>query len=416
MMDKVSRAVVSRRGFLKEFAATGASTLVVPRLAGFIPLVSLATSSLRIGLLMPSFQTYPQVGASFLDGMALFLAQKDARHSLRLFAADGGPHAGLSQQALEELCHETGPDVIVSMANPSLADGLQPFLEQASVPLMISHAGANRLEKREARVFYNTLGYWQASFRAGAWAADELGRRAVVVSSFYESGYDALHAFEQGLVEQGGRVIDSVVTHVPGRPLAMPDLIRRVAAGAPDFVYAHFSGPAAADFVTAYSSSSHTRRTTLLASTFLTEKGLPGPAAGAIHHLKSVSSWSPSLQLAESVRFTNAFQARYGRTPDSFAVLGYDTAGLLSAAADEGGATGSAFTAALRQAQFVGPRGLLQMDAVTQAIAPPLYLRQLTWESGSFRSRVLAHLQPVTEQAEQSGSPRSGWLNPYLSI
>ncbi len=423
MMEFVSPTVVTRRGFLKELAATGASALLVPHLPGVGPLASLVTPSLRIGLLMPSFQAYPRVGASFIDGMALFVAQSDGLHNLQLRAADAGSQAGLSQHELEQLWQEAQPDVVVSMANPSLTDGLQPLLEQAAVPLMISHAGANRLEKQEANVFYNTLGYWQASYRAGAYAADALGRRAVVVSSFYESGYDALYAFEQGLAAQGGQVVGRHVTHVPASGFTMPGLMRRIAAAAPDFVYGQFSGPAAADFVTAYSSSRYTRLLPLLGSTFLMENTLPGPAAGAVAQLKSVSSWSPSLEMVENTRFVKAFRSRYGRAPDSFAVLGYDTAGLLSAAADAASddsarALRSGFATALRKAQFRGPRGLLAMDRATQSIVPRLYLREVTWEGVAYGSRILRDLPPVAEQLAhvQSDSPRTGWLNPYLSI
>lgn len=413
MANPVSRASVSRREFLRNIAAGGASALVASGAPAFMPLSLMPFGPIRVGLLMPSFRTYPQVGASFLDGFHLFRRQSGAGHELQLFGGIAQSPTGLTVQAFAQLCEEARPDVVVSVANPAPAADLQPFLEERGIPLLISHAGANRVDKALPNVFYNTLGYWQASFRAGAWAAETLGRRAVVVSSFVESGYDALTAFEEGLEQEGGRVVARHVTHVSGRRLTMPDLMRQIGQEDADFVYAHHSGATGAEFIAAYTASRFTRDTPLLGSTFLLEGALPGPANGPLNGLYSVSSWTDSLRHKQNVSFLRAFRSRYGRHADSFVVLGYETAGLLSAAVALMGA--GALTEGLRQAQFAGPRGVIAIGKTTGSVAPPLFLRQIVWASGGYHSIVRDAFPPVPESAIRVGV-RTGWLNPYLTI
>lgn len=414
MANPVSRASVSRREFLRNIAAGGASALVTSGAPAFMPLSLMPFGPVRVGLLMPSFRTYPQVGASFLDGFQLFGTQSSAGHELQLLGGVAQSPTGLTAQALAQLCEEARPDAVVSVANPAPAADLQPFLEERGIPLLISHAGANRIDRAQPNVFYNTLGYWQASFRAGAWAAETLGRRAVVVSSFVESGYDALAAFEEGLEQEGGRVVARHVTHVSGgRRLTMSDLMRQISQEDADFVYAHHSGATGAEFIASYTASRFTRDTPLLGSTFLLEGALPGPANGPLNGLYSVSSWADSLRHEQNVRFLRAFRSTYGRHADSFAVLGYETAGLLSAAVALMGA--GALTEGLRQAQFAGPRGMIAIGKATGSVAPPLFLRQIVWTSGGYRLIVRGDFPPVSESAISTGV-RTGWLNPYLTI
>lgn len=416
MREIVPHGPLSRRSFLQSVAASGAAFVATPRLPAFIGFSPGSNSSHRAGLLMPAFKSHPQVGASFLDGFALYLAQQPALRAMQMFAASTGSQAGITEEEVTKFCEEAGLEIVVSMANPSSATAVGAALWKAGVPLLVSHAGANRLDAREPSLFYNSLGYWQASYRAGAWAAQRLGRKAVVVSSFYESGYDALYAFEQGLTKEGGRVRAHFVTHVPGRSLSMAALMAQIADAGADFVYAHSSGAAAADFMTAFSSSRRTRNMPLFGSTFLLEEAAQGPPPATVRNLYSAGSWSPLLQSAQNEAFQQAFWARYRRAADSFAVLGYDTAGLIAEAARLAQAQGLSLAAALRQTTVDGPRGRLAIDGATQAALPPLYLRQWTWQDGAYQSAVVEALPPVAETAARNAAPRSGWIHPYLSI
>lgn len=413
-MDKhLSRVPLSRREFLKNLAAGGGSALVATGAPAFLPLATLSFGALRVGLLLPSFRSYPQVGASFLNGFRLFQTESGSGNALQLLTGDAQSPSGLTAQALAKMCEQARPDVVVSLANPSVAQDLHRYLEERNIPLLISHAGANRIDRVQSNIFYNTLGYWQASFRAGAWAVETLGKRAVVVSSFYESGYDALRAFEEGLEEAGGQVVARHVTHVPGRPLTMATLMRRIATQDADFVYAHYSGDEGAAFVGAYTASRYTRQTPLLGSSFLLESALPGPAKGAVRNIYSISSWTDSLRDEKNALFLNAFRSRYGRTADSFAVLGFETAGLLSAA---GVTSAGSVAEGLRRAQFSGPRGVLALEGVTGSVVPPLYLRQIRWTSNGYRTSVRDTLPSVPERSAPTGNVRTGWLNPYLNV
>lgn len=82
---------------------------------------------------------------------------------------------------------------------------------------------------------YHDLGLWQASWALGTWAAQQGGSRAVVISSIYDSGYDALDAFHQGFRAAGGEVAAIHFTDTP-------DFASLKQTYQPDVIYAAYNG------------------------------------------------------------------------------------------------------------------------------------------------------------------------------
>jgi ABC-type branched-subunit amino acid transport system substrate-binding protein len=301
-----------------------------------------------------------------------------------------------------------------------VATSLSALLEERRALLVVSDAGADAIEPARGggSVFYDSLGYWQASWAMGRWAARNLGRRAVVAASFYESGYDSLYAFQRGLEEAGGEVVETCVTHIPP---ARHDIGRALAAireARPDFAYAVYSGQPAVDFVRAYAASGLARRVPLAGSGFLTDETLLPAMGGAALGIRSCLSWGPDLPTPENRDFTAAFQRATGRQPDAFAVLGHETARLIGTALAAGAGDRGGLGSALATATFQAPRGRIAMSPTTHVTLVPLYLRETRRRHDLVGNEVVAELAPPSEArsiAILRAWPKTGWLNAYAS-
>lgn len=86
--------------------------------------------------------------------------------------------------------------------------------------------------------------------------------------------------------------------------------------------------------------------------------------------------YSPDDDRPEAQKFQKAFQARYGRTPDAMAVLGYDAARVLMDAIKRAGkAEPKAIRDALAQTKdFPGATGTITIDANRNALKPIVIL------------------------------------------
>jgi branched-chain amino acid transport system substrate-binding protein len=257
----------------------------------------------------------------------------------------------------------------------------------------------------------------------GTWTAPNLGKKAILASSFYDSGYDTLYAFRLGFEGAGGQILSTHVTDTPGREGGMSEFITELKRERPDFVYALYCGQDAIAFMKAWEESGLSGKIPLAGSGFFVDESLLSAHGHAAQRTRSSFPWSPVLELPENKAFVHSYRERTGRHADAFSMLGYETARLIMQAVHAvSGETRKtdALIAALGDAQFASPRGRFKMDSRTHTSRSPLYLREVERSGSSFSNKVISELNPVNDEddlvtAMQTGF-RTGWLNAYLSV
>lgn len=414
----------NRRTFLKSLGLLtgGLAFDQIPLLAR--P-VSSRTALPSIGLLVPETASCPNLGRNLADGLKLALTQSVPGRAGEpaLFTAPYGSSPMAAAEEARRLVDAHNVDLLVGVMNPAIAARLDRFLESKDRILLVADPGANivRSSEHSGRIFYASLGYWQSGYAAGQWMVRNAGRRAFVASSFYESGFDALHAFRLGAESAGGEVAGSHISHVPPDPADMRRTMEMIGEVRPDFVYAVYSGSEAVDFVGAYAGSPSVRTIPLAGSAFLADQ-LDLRSAGRLSDgIRSCGCWSESIPGEENSSFMDSYRASTGRAADAFSLLGYESGLLIADAA--GRSAGSLFSTlpdALRHAGITGPRGRVQMDPVTQVASGPLIVHETRWTGTRRSESILATIPPAgTRDAIIDAwrqETRTGWLNPYLCV
>jgi branched-chain amino acid transport system substrate-binding protein len=376
----------------------------------------LLAQPITVAVLLPT--AHSAAAESLLAGMNLHAGRAPLR-PLRLRVEWAGS-ASQSTAAVAELIARREADLIVAVGDAGLGGALRRTLADQPTPLILAGMGANlpRRGDENPAIVHSTLGLWQASYALGAWAAQNLGRRAVAVSSFYDSGYDRPYAFQLGFESRGGHLARALVSNLPGdTPARLPALLAEVEAAQPELVFAASSGAQAEEFARAYAASSLAGRVPLLASGLLAET--PGLAAIAASHtpLFAAVPWAASLSSPASQAFVVDFHAASGRAPDAPALLGYDTACLIHAAHQHAADHNPLrLRQGLAQAAFAGPRGAL---AVEQGeLSGPIYLATLQPHAG--RAALIAgETLPPPEPSDPGlaalrDALKTGWTNTYL--
>lgn len=411
MSSELPVSSISRRGFLQ---ATGAliGTLAISSFAGQVA----GSTRPRVGLIVPESGLYPQLALNLAQGLQLGLMEAAARPvRLLVESYDGRPSSAAA--AGRRLLTDAKVDLLVGAISQSAVSMLHPLIAERRTPLIAATMGANPIRpgSEHPYVFQHTLNYWEASFAAGAWAAAELGRRAYVAMSFYESGFAAPGAFIAGFESAGGTVVGQAITHSPTAADDLPGLMRAIDQARPDLIYAAYSGAPATDFLQALAAAGRTT-TPLVGSAFLTTGR--GPAGMGLF---SPLSWAPGLDTAANRQFHSAYRQQVGRAADPFALLGYDTARLLTTAlsqadpADRGG-----LVAALTTAAYLGPRGMVTMDPGTRSAHSDRFLRRITFDHSLPLDRSAITIAPAphfaTYAAARRATPATGWLSPYMAL
>lgn len=148
--------------------------------------------------------------------------------------------------------------LITGMISPDVATGLENYLAGNGTFLIMSGLGANAWKPaiESPYIYSHSLNTWEAAWATGNWSASNLGHRAIIISSFYESGFDSLLAFRLGFEECKGKIFDTIVTDAPiaGKDL-LENAFRKIKEKQPDMIYASYCGDAAEDFIKGYISA-----------------------------------------------------------------------------------------------------------------------------------------------------------------
>ncbi|MGA7730025.1 MAG: ABC transporter substrate-binding protein [Chloroflexia bacterium] len=413
----------SRRRFLANAAKLAGAALAYPVLSTPLasagkPPASASKGTRKVGVLLPSSASYSGVVTSFLAGMNLYL-QAANRQDVALVVPEACSPMQSCQKA-ETLLKAERIDLIAGMLTPNMAASIAPFLEASNAVFVASTLGENlpRTAQRNPHIFHYTLGLWQANWALGRWSALNLGRRALVASSFRDSGYDMLYAFQAGFESAGGRVLASEITHRPQDRAGVGSLISRIQATRPDVVFASYYGQSAIELLSAYDKAGLAASIPLVGTAYLTDAPVLAAVGRAAMGVRTAFSWAPGLSTHENDSFARAYGSATGKAPNGFALLGYETANLVVGALDRSAMSGSSLREAIASASFVGPRGQVSMDSHTQSTVGPLYMRQVRYAGGALDNVVIGELDAVAERdsrvARLASSQKTGWLNTYL--
>lgn len=425
MTEPKTSSTVSRRSFLKGFGAVAGSLALSsqlwPGLGG-----GHNQRPIKIGVLVPPSRIYPRLGEDLTSGMRLYFDQTGGESGgpgFELVTEDIGFGPSLASKKIAKLIQKDRVDLVAGVVSPETARSLTDIFEQHRTPFIVNELGANLVDTHATSryVFYNSFNLWQANRAMGGWAARNLGNKAFVASSFYDSGYDALYEFQRGFEASGGKVVGTHISHVPPDEGDATPLFDAVEQAEPDFVYGFYCGQGAVNFVNSYAHSALAGKVPLAGSGFMVDDDLlPSQRMSAVG-IKSALPWSRNLQNSANRTFTGAYTDRTGYQPGAFAVLGYDTARMVVEAVKATGGEAhdrGRLARALEGVRFDSPRGLLEMDPLTHSVRTPIYLREVHHGRGRVENDVLHRLDPVDLpedlHAGDQGLTRTGWLNPYL--
>ena len=422
-----NKPVVSRRSFLGTAGlALGVSTLtpVVPAFDSILKYGNklLTGKSLKAGVLLPGSNIYPAMSENFLAGLKLSLSQAqqkipDIQIDLEPMEIGFGPSSIVKKSRV--LIEQENVDILTGIISESASRDMHDLLDETDKFLIANHSGANTLKSQDhsPNIVYNSLNLWQTNYALGKWAAHNVGKKAVVASSFYESGYDALYAFISGFESQGGIILDTQITNLPYEMVNRSSVIDEIKKYQADLVFASFSGSEAEEFVSEYIKSGLNRSIPLMGSAFLVEENIKINSNAVKAGILTSSSWTSDLQNEVHRKFQSDFNQLTGRSTDAFAVLGFETGSIITqAVANSNGNLNNPVRLrnVLYNNKISGPRGMLKLNKQTHAYESPLYLRELRKNNGKAENIFIADLDPVKEDIMQAEDLKTGWLNPYL--
>lgn len=416
-MKKPNSINPGRRNALKALGIASAATVAQPILAGLSGSLGstvkassiLGTrASLRVAVLLPS-SPMNAVAISFNDGFNLAIAASASRVTARVHDIGQGVNRAIAFARAQ--AERRDADVAVGLMSTRVAQWMDHDLASARLPLLVANAGERfgASDKIGSQIAVNTLDLTASAYAAGRWSARNIARECVVAASFYETGFDMMHAFRAGYEAEGGRVTATLISGSPSSPATALDVVHTIAQGNTPMAAAFYSGDEATEFFGAYGSLERTANIPVVGSPLVTAAQAPGI------EILSGATWASSLANEANKEFVAAFTKRHGRVPDAFAMLGYESARLVLDASQRTGTNGDTLLAALRSSRYQSVRGELVANASSNQISAPMYTRRVTRRG---TEELAAELAPAGSLMKQISTlpERHGWIGSYLTV
>lgn len=233
----------SRRQFLSIGGAAAAVALT--------PVPVLSTASLitvgrvKTALLLPDFTLAPHATEVF---SAAFVKNADARFGVQTVSTGRGLTTHILSAVQTALAG--GAQVIAAYINDTDADDVLALTEAAGAGLLVINHGENmpRTDLNSPRLAKASLHQWAEHYQHGR-AVAARADRVVMMTSFYESGFDSAYAFRKGVEDGGSTVLKQFIVRDVAELEAAMDSAASLSF---DTVYATFNGADAETFAQAW--------------------------------------------------------------------------------------------------------------------------------------------------------------------
>jgi branched-chain amino acid transport system substrate-binding protein len=368
---------------------------------------------LHFGVLAPGSNFVPFLAGDLLDAFELGLAKICLDAELVVESAGYNADLRMVIPAVQKLILEGRVHCIVAPLNVSLIEKLAGYCENQAVPLIALNLTEDPLNEAAQNpfVFINSFHLWQCAWMSGYLAAQRFGQRAVAMNALHESGYGLMFAFQLGLEAAQGTLVQAIVTHQNSSTEDPSEFIARAAAQKPDFIWAAYSGKEAASFLTSYEASGLKNHIPVITISPMVARHICKAAGDAV-----LGIWYAAAEDVEADASVALAEA-IGREPNPYAVLAYESVGLIAAAIRDIKDTtdfAADFPGALRRAEFKSQRGTVRFDDGC-GVDMSFNLRQITADGDNIVEKIVA--PPLLKEQYLLACKKiakEGWVNPYL--
>jgi branched-chain amino acid transport system substrate-binding protein len=365
-------------------------------------LTSAALADVRIGFSGPLSGSQAVVGQDQLDGFMLGLeerANKLGGQTVVLLKEDDQLKPEVAAQLTRQFIERDKVDAIVGLGYSNIVMANLRRLTESGVVSLATSAGPSPMAGADcaANVFsvaYQNDGFGEA---IGKLMQDKGFKNVYLLAPNYQAGKDMLAGYKRFYK---GALAAEVYTQVGQTDYSAE--ITQLQAAKPDAIFAFYPGGMGVNFVKQLSQAGVVGKTPVYSTFTVDGVNLPALRDAAVG-VVSGNMWSTTLNNPQNLKFVKAFEAKFQRSPSSYAAIGYDAASLLDAAVLKvRGNTGDkkAFAAAVKAAgaEFKSVRGPFRFNNNNMPVQN-FYAFEMVKEGADYKSKLIATPLPDHKDA-----------------
>jgi len=318
-----------------------------------------AQAQVKVGFMATLSGPSAEVGQDQLAGFRLALDELGGMLGgipATLVVEDDQLKPEVALTSLGKLLEREKVDVVTGLTFANILMALQTRIAATDVPFIGSVAGPSPTAGAACKpnLF---VASWQSDTPAeamGKYLSDQGIKRISTLTPNFVGGKDKIAGLKH---LYKGEIVDEIYTSLT--QLDFSAELTQVALSKPDAIYSFYPGALAISFVRQYRQSGM-HQTIPLYMTNSIEGSAAMAMGNAVLNAVVADTWTPGLDNAQTRRFVEAYQRKYGKLPSAYAAFSYDAAKLLDAAIRKLNGDVSdrkKLTTAIKTAQFESLRG-----------------------------------------------------------
>lgn len=387
---------IARRKLLKGIAATGIGLASVK-----MPAVLAQTPPLRVGLLTVKTGPLAQGGLQMLQGISLFLKEKNnvlGGRNIELIVADtGGSPAGTKTKAIE-LIERDKVEIILGPLAAFEVLAITNYISEMEIPL-ITLAAAEDVTQRQANPWFvrTSASSAQTPHAMADYCAKELKMtQMATLANDFAFGHEQCAGFQKVFEGAGGKIVSKLWP-----PLTTPDYVPFAASIKDvDGVFSGLGGSNPLKFLKTYQELGLKDKVPLTGGWTLMDDTLLKAMGDEAIGTYSANWYTPDYNSSSNLQFVAGMQKDYGELPGGYAAGMYLAGQVMEVALQKtGGKTSDkkALMSAIRSASLKEtPRGPFHFDAYGNAIGS-VFIRRCERKDGKLVNTTLKTYENISQ-------------------
>lgn len=383
---------------------------------------------IRAGVLLPRSTLFPALGMDILNGIKTCLKHHGLSDNFKLLTDNIGfatEEAEVYAKA-EKLILQEDADIVVVVADLSVAELLTPLFTSSNKLLMIVNMGAGIPDnwRTSPTTIIHSLNLSFHARHTGKLAAQESQhKKGAYVLSYYDAGYRQTYSMMNSHQQQGCEPMYTHVTHLKAEEFTLAPLEEYLAQHEDvKTLLCLFTADMAGQFYEAITPLQEKLQLQLYASPMLLEAYPAAAGTASAPPIKGYTCWLPELDNAANTLYKDRFKNAVNKEANMFGVLGWDTGLLFIAILEQyqqNNTNAVTVIPALAQKTYESPRGWMKLDPDTYHTYSPSWLLKLTANSTYKEMNELPDIEQEWNNFTAEPYPENsnaGWRNTYLCI
>jgi branched-chain amino acid transport system substrate-binding protein len=355
-----------------------------------------------VGMLAPMTGFVSAIGTDMKQGWDLYWEENGTtagKFTIKTVLEDDASSAETALTKANRLVTEEKVDVVVGpvLANQALA--VADYLDQQGVA-NLSQTSADDVTQRESSPYVlrtGAMGGSHHTFAGGQWAYEQGHRSAATLCVDYAFGWETCGGFVKAFTDAGGTVEQQL--WYPGDATDLSTYVTQLLNSGVDLIYAGTAGGTdSSNFLRSASDFGLMDKYPLLTNCCTLDQAILQDVGDIALGVKSVSYYAEGSKQAQE--FVEAFEAKYGIIPSSYALGAYATAQLLAATlsgVDEK-LTGEDLIDAIKAADLSGsPWGDISFDDYNSMVGPVMIREVEKRADGKLWNAVVQQYEGVSQ-------------------